>query len=95
MAKPREYYFTKLADHQPTFRVSVTQPDGALMSVGTVRYFYIRHMKQHGWEATGPDGHLAVHEHRWQAAWALTWDRQGYPFPLVSSRQRDMVMIEN
>lgn len=57
---------------------------GAL--VGVVRELRIRHLGgQIGWEATGLDGsHRAVHEHRWQAAWALTWDGKGYPFPVTA-----------
>jgi hypothetical protein len=89
--KPLIYHFEALIARTPTFRVSVTRPDGTVDTVGTVRHFYIRHMEMHGWEATGPDGHLAVHEHRWQAAWALTWNRRGYPFPLAASRQREVI----
>jgi hypothetical protein len=88
---PLHYHFTPL--QRQTFNVAVER-NGVLEAVGTVRNFYIRHLERHGWEATGPDGHLAVHEHRWQAAWALTWNRKGYPFPVAASHQREMVCID-
>lgn len=91
-AAPR-YRFRRLPG--PTtemyYRVSVTYADGWRATVGTVRYFFIRHLNQHGWEATGPDGHLGVHQHRWQSAWALTWDRKGYPFPVAFSHKREII----
>jgi hypothetical protein len=74
------------------FRVSVTQPDGRVRSVGTVEHVYVKHLKQHAWEATGPDGHLAMHAMKLQAAFALTWDRRGYPFPVHPAHIRDMII---
>jgi len=51
--------------------------------LGTVEHLYINHLKGAGWQATGADGHRAVHETRIQAAKALDWDGKGYPFPLA------------
>lgn len=86
------YHFEPLTERK--FQVSVTQPDGLVRSVGTVEHIYVRHLKQHGWEATGPDGHLGVHQFFWQSLWVLTWDRRGYPFPVNPSHERN-VIIDN
>lgn len=90
MKQPLQYQFDVLTNRTPKVQVSVRSSNGNLRIVGTVEYLYIRHLKRSGWEATGPDGHLAVHEHRWQAAWALTWDRKGYPFPVAASHEREI-----
>ena len=83
----KHYHLEPLAKGE--FRVSV-----AGRSVGTIRYIYGRHVEMYGWEANGPDGHRAVHVHRWQALWALTWDRTGYPFPVHSSHEREVIVLE-
>lgn len=57
--------------------------DGSESLLGQVEHKWFRHLRQHGWEATGLDGHRGVHEFQWQAALALAWDRKGYPFPFV------------
>lgn len=90
--RKRQFRFEPIAKgRNPLFRVTVEGSDGQV--IGTVRDFYIRHMHRRGWEATGVDGaHLAVHEHRWQAALALTWNRQGVaPFPIAPSRRAEVI----
>jgi hypothetical protein len=86
MVAPLHYHLESLP-RKDTFSVTV-----AGKPVGTIRHFFIRHLERHGWEANGPDGHLAVHEHQWQALWALTWDRKGYPFPVAASHQRNVIV---
>jgi hypothetical protein len=89
-----QYQFTALTNRRPLFQVSVTYPDGTVKVLGTVRHFHIRHMERDGWEASGKDGHRAVHEHRWQAALALCWDGQGAPpFPFQSSRRAEVETV--
>ncbi len=55
-------------------RVFERHPDGRISNLGFVPLKYFRHLRMSAWEATGTDGHRAVHEHHWQAVWALTWD---------------------
>jgi hypothetical protein len=67
-------------------RVFERHPDGRISNLGFVTLKYFRHLRMSAWEATGTDGHRAVHEHHWQAVWALTWDETGSPFPVTSNR---------
>jgi hypothetical protein len=77
------FVFEDISGRRPRFRV-FTQTDGVATLVGQVEHKWFRHIRQYGWEATAVDGsHRAVHEEQWQAAWALTWDGKGYPFPVT------------
>jgi hypothetical protein len=91
MAK-QTYSFHEIESRKnPLYEVSVADLDGQQRVIGTVRDFYISHMGRRGWEATGLAGdHRAVHEHRWQAVWALTWNGSGYPFPVPASKRREI-----
>jgi len=83
-----EFDFEDISGKRPRFRVTGRYPDGTTKVLGQVEELWIRHLRRTGWQATGVDGsHRAVHDARWQAAWALGWDGIGYPFP-VSSRYR-------
>ena len=79
-----EFSYVDISDRRgPCFRVSGRFPDGTSRLLGEVRQRWFRHIQQLAWEATGADqSHRAVHEERWQAEWALTWDGTGYPFPV-------------
>jgi hypothetical protein len=93
MIKPVQFSFTpiKVRGNGAAFTVTVTYPDGSTKTVGTVRDIYIRHMNRRGWDAAAPDGHRAVHDHRWQAALALTWEGYGKsPFPYPASRRHEV-----
>jgi hypothetical protein len=79
--------FTSLG--RSRYRVNGRYADGSRRLLGRVERRWFRHLQQYGWEATGADGsHRAVHEFRWQAAWALTWNGIGYPFPVSRAHRQ-------
>jgi hypothetical protein len=73
-----EYRNGKHTKTKKTYYVFV---DGS--AIGSVIYFWIRHLEIFGWEAIGLDGHRAVHSTQEKAARALIWDGKGYPFPYI------------
>jgi hypothetical protein len=77
-------HYEDISKRRPRFQVSGEFADRSAV-LGTIEYIFIRHLKQHGWNATGVDGsHRAVHEHKWQAALALAWvgADTSYPNPI-------------
>lgn len=82
MASRFTFTRTAVRNEKETFSVSVHHEDGSANVVGKVIHFWVRHIEMMGWEAIGHDGHRAVHKTRHQAAMALIWDGNGYPFPM-------------
>jgi len=81
--QPIEYLYRDLSHRHPTFEVTGRYSDGSHKVLGRVEYRWFRHLNGSHWEATAADGsHRAVHDERWQAAWALGWNGIGYPFPV-------------
>lgn len=71
------------------YQVARRFADGRRQVLGHVERKWFQHLRQYGWEATGADNsHRAVHRYRWQAAWALSWDGSGYPFPVTTAQRR-------
>jgi hypothetical protein len=85
-----EYLFRDISRRYEAFEVTGVYADGSERLLGRVEHRFFRHLSVRSdrsdgffWEATAADGsHRAVHEERWQAAWALAWDGIGYPFPV-------------
>ena len=76
------FRFTKVEGQKVIYSVTFVSADEHVSSIGTVEHRWYSHIKRMGWEATGNDGHRAVHDHRWQAAKALIVDLTHYPFPI-------------
>jgi hypothetical protein len=86
---------------KPTIDLTVTQDSDTVYQVaaghrrlGQVESKWFAHVRQEAWEATGVDGHRSVHQHRWQAVWAVgCWDGTGYPFPVSAKRRNDASVL--
>jgi hypothetical protein len=87
------FSFVSVSGRSPKFRVDVTR-DGQPIVAGYVKKIYVKHIGMHAWEATTIDGrHMACHEHRWQAAYALKSDAygDGIPqFPVHSNYKKEV-----
>jgi len=94
-AQKVDYICTRVPWKHPRFLVTGRYADGRTKLLGRVEYKWFRHVRQSAWEATGADGsHRAVHEHQWQAVWALNWDGTGYPFPVATTHARDVCLLD-
>jgi len=84
-----------VSSRSPKFRVDLAS-DGQRTCLGMVKKVFVRHVGVHAWEATTLGGkHMAMHEHSWQAAWALKWAVNGQgnpPFPVLACHKREVAV---